>query len=357
MLHCIGVFSPLPDRVERLSQGMKLDEVYKLIDQDSGEEIAHGQTVRDTFPKADYFLRAPLNDSKVITARLFRYLNLVFSTEVVTPTTAESSMYQAASAARNSACLSRQVGASVVDTDGQLLAIGWNDVPRFRGGLYVTAAGDGEANEDRRCASWGNKCYNDAEKNLIANETADALAKAGLLAPGSRDAAVAVIAKSKVGRLIEFSRAIHAEMFAILNASQVAGNRVKGAVLYCTTYPCHYCARHLVAAGISAVYYIEPYRKSLAAKLHNDAISESENDQKNKVTIVPYDGVAPAKYLELFGMSSGQRKADGVLKTRNLSEARPKSEVTLESLPALEALVVKRLQDQNLPHSEAGGAA
>jgi deoxycytidylate deaminase len=357
MLHCIGVFSPLRDREQRLKdQGMTLPEVYQLIDQDSGEEISHGQTVRDTFPKADYFLRAPSSSAKAIEARIFRYLNLVFSTEVVTPTTAETAMYQAASAARNSACLSRQVGASVVDKDGQLLAIGWNDVPRFRGGLYVTnLVGDAQGGDDHRCANWGSKCYNDAEKDLIASEAVDALVSAGLLA-GDRAAAIQVIKRSKVGRLIEFSRAIHAEMFAILTASQVGGSRVKGADLYCTTYPCHYCARHLVAAGISAVYYIEPYRKSLATKLHNDSISETEGD-KNRVTVVPYDGVAPSKYLELFGMSAEQRKTNGVLKKRNLGQARPKSEVTLEALPTLEALVLKRLKDHNLLEPETGGAA
>jgi deoxycytidylate deaminase len=356
MLHCIGVFSPLPDREQRLKdQGMSLPEVYKLIDQDSGEEILHGQTVRETFPKADYFLRAPLNVSKVIETRILRYLNLIFSTEVVTPTTAETAMYQAASAARNSACLSRQVGASVVDKDGQLLAIGWNDVPRFRGGLYVTNLVGALPGEDNRCANWGGKCYNDAEKDLIAYETADALASAGLLV-GDKAGAVQAIKKSKVGKLLEFSRAIHAEMFAILTACQLAGGRVKGAELYCTTYPCHYCARHLVAAGISAVYYIEPYRKSLATKLHNDAISETEG-AKDRVTIVPYDGVAPSKYLELFGISADERKTNGLLKQRNPASARPKSEVTMEALPTLEALVLKRLKDHNLLGPETGGAA
>lgn len=360
MLHCIGVFSPLADRAQRLTvDGMEPAEVYQLIDRDSGEEVSHGQTVRQTFPKADFFLRSPLNDSKTIERRIFRYLNLLFSTEVVTPTIAETAMYQAASAARNSACLSRQVGAAVVDKEGLLLAVGWNDVPRHGGGLYVSG-GTGETlndDTDKRCAHWGQKCYNDAEKSLIASETAQALSAAGLL-NGDPASAVEVIKRSKVGQLLEFSRAIHAEMLAILNASQVGGSRIRGAALYCTTYPCHYCARHIVASGISTVFYIEPYRKSLATKLHSDAISETEGDV-NRVTVVPYDGVAPAKYLELFGMTSEQRKANGVLKGSNRGEARPKSEVTLEALPTLEALVLNRLKLQNLldPETEVGGVA
>lgn len=42
-----------------------------------------------------------------------------------------------------------------------------------------------------------------------------------------------------------------------------------------TTFPCHYCARHIVAAGIYEVQYIEPYPKSKALQLHADAIETS----------------------------------------------------------------------------------
>lgn len=54
----------------------------------------------------------------------------------------------------------------------------------------------------------------------------------------------------------------------------------------------------------------------------------------------------------------GERKAgDGLLIRRNPREALPKSEVTLESLPALEALVVSRLRDHDLLQPETEGGA
>lgn len=46
------------------------------------------------------------------------------------------------------------------------------------------------------------------------------------------------------------------------------------ATLYSTTYPCHGCAKHIVAAGISEVVYYEPYPKSRALALHDDSIQE-----------------------------------------------------------------------------------
>lgn len=65
--------------------------------------------------------------------------------------------------------------------------------------------------------------------------------------------------------------------------------------LYVTTYPCHNCARHIVAAGIKKVVYVEPYEKSLAMKLHDDSISDNA-DAKNKVCFLPFEGVSSRRY-------------------------------------------------------------
>lgn len=46
-------------------------------------------------------------------------------------------------------------------------------------------------------------------------------------------------------------RAIHSEIDAICNAVE----RVDGASIYITRYPCEACARAIVAAGITRVYY------------------------------------------------------------------------------------------------------
>ncbi|HYJ05892.1 MAG TPA: hypothetical protein VEX43_12215, partial [Chthoniobacterales bacterium] len=43
LLYCIGIFSPLRFRVEGLkNDGLTQAQIYQLVDQDSGEEIAHG---------------------------------------------------------------------------------------------------------------------------------------------------------------------------------------------------------------------------------------------------------------------------------------------------------------------------
>ncbi len=77
----------------------------------------------------------------------------------------------------------------------------------------------------------------------------------------------------------------------------------KDSFLYCTTFPCHVCARHVVAAGVRQVSYIEPYPKSKALELHNDSLSIEET-KEDRVLFRPFVGVAPRRFGELFSMVS-----------------------------------------------------
>jgi deoxycytidylate deaminase len=364
-LFAVGVFSPLEVRKRNLERpgSLRPEEVNLLIDTDSGEEFDHGQSVRDTFPKCDMFLRVdhstvgPSEPKAVaqLVEKLRRFFGLLLRTAVITPTREETAMYAAASASRNSACISRQVGASVTSNSGEVLAIGWNDVPRNGGGLYgkpsirpaVTFAASSEDEPDERCfALTGARCHNDVEKESIAGKIADSLVHANLLAPQNAAAAIqAILADSRVKDLIEFSRAVHAEMHAILGAARVAGDRIVGGRLYVTTYPCHSCARHIVAAGISEVYYIEPYRKSLATRLHQDSLTESV-EGKGKVRLLQFDGIAPRRFIDLF--DAGSRKADGVLRLSARLEAVPSTHVSLKAIPRLEQVVVAEIATKHL---------
>ncbi|HRZ83985.1 MAG TPA: hypothetical protein P5069_16180, partial [Candidatus Hydrogenedentes bacterium] len=81
-----------------------------------------------------------------------------------------------------------------------------------------------------------------------------------------------------------------------------------GATLYSTTFPCHNCAKHIIAAGITRVVYIEPYPKSRALKFHGDAaFSGFQRDQKKGglVAFEPFVGIGPRRFFDLFSMRQG----------------------------------------------------
>lgn len=127
--------------------------------------------------------------------------------------------------------------------------------------------------------------------------------------------------KSTIGDLTEFGRVVHAEMEAILACAR---NNIstRDATLFCTTFPCHNCAKHIVAAGIQRVVYIEPYAKSRAFEFHTDSILSADpgqlREQEEKtVFFEPFVGVGPRRYLDLFSMKQGagyslvRKTADG----------------------------------------------
>jgi deoxycytidylate deaminase len=374
MLYFIGVFSPLEDRKHYLKKSIvsnKEKDIDQLIDLDSGIE-KYEITVKDTFPLADFFIRVHNRNFDSINKKLKRFLNLIFDKEIVVPTKKETAMYLAYSAAKNSACLSRQVGAALTDEKGEIISVGWNDVPKFGGDLYKSTLTNYDAinNKDHRCMFVEHGyCFNDSEKNLLADQIYKELNDNGLLANPNKLNLQAlkskfsedvqkeltdfpkivkhILGNSRIRGLVEFSRSIHAEMHALIIGSQLAGTRVQGGRLFITTYPCHNCARHIIVAGIKHVYYIEPYSKSLTTKLHFDSITEDENDD-TKVRILLFEGVGPNRYLELFDMSPQRKlKGKGNMELKSKFPGKPKTTIATESVNTLEAVVAQHFTDHS----------
>lgn len=214
-------------------------------------------------------------------------------------------MYEAYGAAMRSACLSRQVGAALLDDHGNVVATGTNEVPRAGGGVYGVSFDD-DPEEDHRCAfrRSGRFCSNTREQNAIIDSLIDDVPELKGLNPIRKNALKDELREGRVGDLLEFSRAVHAEMDAVIAAARKGVSTV-GTKIFVTTFPCHYCARGLVAAGVDEVQYIEPYPKSQALALHADAITVDAKDRKRekgrrKVLFRAFTGVAPRLYRRAF---------------------------------------------------------
>jgi deoxycytidylate deaminase len=294
-------------------KGCSASEIETLFERDEYEEnnefIAegknYGQRVRDTFQLADAFVGLDDEDE------IFRFLGLVFGHPFTTPERDEYAMFLAYSASLRSADLSRQVGAVVMSEFGDIVGIGANDVPRFGGGLYWPGEDDhrdfvrGEdSNEVRR-----DQILEDALTRLA--EPLPAGQRAQWIAEGHR-----ALSASLLKDITEYGRAVHAEMESLLSCAR-SGVSTRGATLYSTTFPCHNCAKHIVAAGVRRVVYIEPYAKSQTKELFGDSVHlGSGTAPRGRVQFEPFNGVGPRKFFDLFSMrlSSGtslERKRNG----------------------------------------------
>lgn len=328
---CISAHAPRDERIKRLAGAIAESHgstdrhewdaaATRLAQRDEAEEgDEFGQDVRGTFPRADFFIDA--SHRTVATEQLERCLRAWFGDPFASPTPEEFGMFHAHAAGVRSADLSRQVGAAIA-IGGDVIAVGTNEVPAFGGGAYWTGQ-EGDARDFQRGL--------DANARVRASaieEVRNKLVGAGWLKRDkrSRPAAefAAILDGTRVDQLTEFGRAVHAEMSAILDAAR-RGQTVKGATLYCTTFPCHTCAKHIVGAGLEHVVYIAPYPKSLAEDLHPDTIAIDPADPPDdRVVFRPFVGVAPLAYLPIFQHPEKRKTDDGRAIEFVASGARPK---------------------------------
>jgi deoxycytidylate deaminase len=335
--YCVTVFAPENVRQRRLEHlGYDGTDVASIFKRDEHEQDDDGQNVRDTAQLSDFFLRNDESNAKKIEEQVERFLEILFGVEIHSPTVEERGMAKAAAAAANSACMSRQVGAAIYDVSGELLSTGFNDVPKALGGLYPHEGG-----LDHRCFKWGGEiCHNDSRKEDLYGDVAASLKASKIISRSKPEGAE--LQSTKIRDLIEFSRSVHAEMEAIVAVARSGNGSTVNGTLFTTTFPCHNCARHIVAAGIGKVIYIEPYSKSLALHLHYDSISVDEKDEGQMAVFLQYEGVAP-RNLSRFFLSTTSRKASGKKVVVDRKTALPVYCSPLDSYITTESLVIHNL--------------
>ncbi len=356
LFYLLGVTRINDRRKDELeAETIRPEEAHQLIEIDRLETGDGGQQLDKTLHLADYFVR---NDATTVDEKrnkLNRFLDLVHGDKSISPTDAEHGMYSAYAAGLRSACLSRQVGASISSATGEILATGCNDVPKPSGGLYSAS----HSGHDMRCVHMdGQQCFNDLHKRKLQNAIGDLVdaalkeathGKVSFSDEQRTKLLLEIYEQTRLKDLIEFSRSVHAEMDAIVSLARIGGVGLQGATLYTTTYPCHNCARHIVASGIMKVFYIEPYEKSLARDLHKDAIAfeveETKDQQPRRVEFLHYEGVAPRQFHHVFRAVS-RKDAQGKyipIKPREAEKVLPEY---IDNYQAFEAKAAEHLTEE-----------
>lgn len=78
---------------------------------------------------------------------------------------------------------------------------------------------------------------------------------------------------TKSGLLLDKCYGKHAESEVIAECAR-RGFSTKGATLYCTTFPCSYCAKIIKSAGIKKVVYKEPYNSDITNDILQGVVLE-----------------------------------------------------------------------------------
>ena len=341
----MSAFSSLEARTESLSKLIAKSyakanhagfvvEAEGIIEKDKKRSDSDiGQNLSSTFHLGDFFIRADGGRSH----ELKRFLEILFGHPNATPKRDEYLMFEASANALRSADLSRQVGAVITNGRNEIVSRGSNEVPVVGGDAFWP----GSKGDDTRDYAKG-KDFNAVKKTEILKELLDYLSDSDVVSLNgkSSDDVVSELVNGKhkrtfrdlrISNLIEFGRMVHAEMFALMEAAR-RGLSVEKGTLYCTTFPCHMCARHIISAGIQKVFYIEPYPKSMTEELYDDMICVDADPKKvpeysvenpKMVYFQPFEGIAPRIYSDAYIMTK-RKNDDGYRVDWNKNDAKPK---------------------------------
>ena len=211
-----GRISNLKERLRRENSSWEQDkceaEAKNIIRQDENEDDDnYGQRLTKIFHLADVFIEA--NDESHTLATCVRFINALFGRTNIAPTRDEFGSYLAKSASLRSVDLSRQVGAAILNSHGDLITIGCNEVPKPGGGNYW----DEDKNKKRDIDKRGEA--NKEETSRIIYDFLKTLSDRNLLVDGKKPHEIlkdndleSAISASKIGEITEYGRMVHAEM-------------------------------------------------------------------------------------------------------------------------------------------------
>jgi deoxycytidylate deaminase len=215
----------------------------------------------------------------------------------------ELALYLAQAQASRSAGLRGGVGCALIDSVGDVVALGTNEVPRAGGGQYwADSPDDARDVHDGMDPAWTSKMalvesvlqYTEAEHGAqlgdltsLAARFLDHLDNGDL--PSHHQAAQT---------LESLGRVVHAELAALASAAR-HGASVVGCEAVVTRPPCRQCLRQLIVSGVSTVRFLG-HAEAASYPFHADAIT-LDGTTPAKVQVAPFCGVTPRGYDKVFG--------------------------------------------------------
>lgn len=222
------------------------------------------------------------NNRKLLEA-VVRNVSLVMYPCLVRPTPVERCMQIAFGAKVNSGCLSRQVGAVVTDSQYNILAIGWNDVPcgevpcAYKNLKDISVGADQDAYSEY-------ELHNDDFRERLKKYIDPSINLRGL--PFSY---CFKNVQSDVKDPMR-SRAMHAEEKALA----LCGREAEGGYLFTTSSPCEMCSKKAKNHKIKKIFYLEAYPGISQAQYTNSG------DKSNRAKLILFSGAVGRAYMQMY---------------------------------------------------------
>lgn len=246
--------------------------------------------------------------------KFLKYYALMIYPGCIQPTKEETYMNLAYTLSLRSTCISRKVGAVITDKDDFILGLGWNDVAHSQIGCGLRLKQD--------LVKYGNEIYS---MNLFRNEInegdlshlkdndtfcfKDVLSQSKIKTKLS-ESKLSLEQQNEVLNLIkikrlEYCRSLHAEENALLQVASRGGRGANGGTIYTTTFPCELCGKKIYQAGISKIFYTEPYPNSISENVFL-------KDGTEEISIKQFEGIKSFSYFKLYKPHLDRKEAQAL---------------------------------------------
>jgi len=291
--YLIAIQRSIRDRQEALKD-YDSEALYRLEEREQGKLVKEklkenisdwvtSQNIPECAQKADYLIHNYSDNSKTWPYLRYHLIRLIALSQYpggIPPNSDERSMQLAMTAKQNSGCMSRHVGAIVTNREGYLLGVGWNDPPSGQIPCSLRTAKELIENLDKIAFSEyersGQFIQHITDQNLGDKPYCfcDQLS----------------LIEGKKSR--EFTRAMHAEENALIQAMVHGAETIKEGTLYTTDSPCTLCAKKAYHLGIKRIVYIEEYP--------GISLEHSIRVGDRSIQIDQFEGATGSSYSKIF---------------------------------------------------------
>jgi dCMP deaminase len=263
---------------------------------DSKEDF-NSQNVIECIQRSDIYIDNNKDKKDSLYKQIFKYLSLIVHPGLVTPSKDETIMQLALNAKYNSGCISRQVGAVVLNKHDSVKSIGWNEVPE--GQVPCNLRSHGELLNNSQLLD-----YSQYERQKVRSHNAfkyifthkptqkeqyNTSNKYGLPDSFCFKQVQNNIDKNKNQ---VYTRSLHAEENAFLQLAKYGNTEIVDGQLFTTASPCFLCAKKAYQLGIRRVVYIEAYPDISNEQIFACGFKETE--------IVHFRGAIGLAYQKLY---------------------------------------------------------
>lgn len=265
---------------DRLARGLKMsiDQIKQQDDKENPSDTVDSaknfvsQNIKACIQKSDVHIanNGMYGNSNYheLYGQIIKYISLIQHPGLITPSLDEKMMQVAHTAKLNSACLSRQVGASITNQYGSLKAIGWNSVADGQTPCLLRSKDEllkGTISNSFSLYEKGKK-FNEAitefypkikNEDLIGRNQSFCFSEIHnkqIMKEKNQNTKDCKCDKNQV-----HTRSLHAEENAFLQISKYGGEGIKDGTLYSTASPCELCSKKAYQLGIKRIVYIDPY--------------------------------------------------------------------------------------------------